>query len=209
MKIILKYFPDLSDRQYEQFDQLSSLYEEWNEQINVISRKDISSIYMHHVLHSLAIAKWTVFVPDTRIFDLGTGGGFPGIPLAIMFPDVHFHLLDARAKKIKVVNAVVEALGLDNIKASHGRAEEHNGQYDFIVTRAVAPLPKLWQWSRSKISGRHVNLRPNGLIALKGGDLAEEMSELPPKVNIFTQRISEFFEEDYFEGKQLLHLAKK
>lgn len=208
MDIILKYFPDLTDEQYQQFKQLDPLYREWNEQINVISRKDIDKLYLHHVLHSLAIAKWMAFAPHSKVLDLGTGGGFPGIPLAIIYPDVLFHLIDARAKKIKVVQAIAEQLGLNNVKASHGRVEEHNGHYDFIVTRAVAPLARLWQWSGQKIKGQNKSHKPNGIIALKGGDLAEEMSELPGKIDIYTQSISELFDEEYFEGKQLLHLVK-
>ena len=209
MKIILKHFPDLTDEQYQQLTDLEEVYREWNSRINVISRKDIDSIYLHHVLHSLAIAKYVGFAPNSRIFDLGTGGGFPGIPLAIVYPDVRFHLLDARAKKIKVVEEVVERLGLRNVTASHGRAEEHRGQYDFIVTRAVAPLARLWEWSHNKISGRHHSHLPNGLIALKGGELAEEMSELPINVDIYSQDISAYFDEDYFETKKIIHLVKK
>lgn len=209
MNYIIKYFQDLTDQQYQQFEELDRLYRFWNDKINVISRKDIDSLYLHHVLHSLSIAKWISLKPGSRIFDLGSGGGFPGIPLAILYPDVNFHLLDARAKKIKVIRAIVDELALYNIKATHGRAEEHKGQYDFVVSRAVAPLDKLWTWTRNKISGSHHNERPNGLIALKGGDLNQEMSEIEGNVNIYRQEISEYFEEDYFRDKYLLHLVKK
>lgn len=207
MKVILKYFPDLSDRQYEQFQALEGLYADWNSKINVISRKDMDAFYVHHVLHSLAIAKWTHFAPATNVLDLGTGGGFPGIPLAILFPDVNFHLIDARAKKIKVVEAVAEELGLTNLTASHGRVEEHKGQYHFVVTRAVAPIDKLWTWSRRLIKGKQFNPQRNGIIALKGGDLHEELSELPLKMVVQLVSISDFFEEEFFETKKLVHVA--
>lgn len=209
MNIILKYFPDLSDEQYKQLSSLKELYKSWNDQINVISRKDIDELDLHHVLHSLSISKYVDFKPGTVVFDLGTGGGFPGIPLAILYPDVNFHLMDARAKKIKVVLAIAEEIGLQNLTAAHGRAEEHKKQYDFIVSRAVAPLAKLWNWSRDKIKGNGFNDVPNGLITLKGGDLNLEMSELPLKVDIYKRHITEWFEEAYFEEKQLIHLSKK
>lgn len=209
MKEIIKYFTDLSDEQYAQFSAIESIYREWNEQINVVSRKDIDAIYLHHVLHSLSIAKWLDFKAGTSVFDLGCGGGFPGIPLAILFPETTFHLLDARAKKIKVVQAVVDTLALDNVTASHGRAEEHKTQYDFVISRAVAPLDKLWSWSRPLIRGNGFNERPNGLITLKGGDLHEEMSQVPVNVEMQMVSLSHFFEEDYFETKKLLHLHPK
>ena len=209
MKEIIKYFADLSDEQYSQFAEIGPTYRKWNEQINVVSRKDIDAIYLHHVLHSLAIARWIDFKPGTSVFDLGCGGGFPGIPLAILFPETAFHLLDARAKKIKVVNAVVDTLGLANVTASHGRAEAHKTQYDFVISRAVAPLEKLWSWSRPLLRGNGFNQRPNGLITLKGGDLHEEMSQVPVNVEMQMVSLSHFFDEDYFETKKLLHLHSK
>lgn len=209
MKEVIKYFADLTDEQYAQFTALEAVYREWNEQINVVSRKDIDAIYLHHVLHSLSIAKWIDFKSGTTVFDLGCGGGFPGIPLAIFYPETTFHLLDARAKKIKVVNAVVEAIGLGNVTTSHGRAEDHRTQYDFVISRAVAPLERLWSWSRPLIKGKGFNDRPNGLITLKGGDLHEEMSQVPINVEMHMVSLSHYFEEEYFETKKLLHLHPK
>lgn len=202
MERILHYFPNLSENQIEQFSALESLYEEWNAMINVISRKDQDQLYIHHVLHSLAIAKVIHFSPGTRVLDLGTGGGFPGIPLAIMFPEVHFHLVDSIGKKIKVVQEVTEALGLENVKAEHQRAEKLRHDYDFVVTRAVARLSKLVDWIGDAIYPQVSNPLPAGLIALKGGDLREEIKEYRGEVREFP--ISDFFEEPFFETKKVV-----
>ncbi|MBM3428522.1 MAG: 16S rRNA (guanine(527)-N(7))-methyltransferase RsmG, partial [Bacteroidetes bacterium] len=171
---IKKILPDLSDQQMNLLIHTKELYEIWNQQINVISRKDMDSFYIHHVLHSLAIVSFLKFQPGSRILDLGTGGGFPGIPLAIVFPEVQFHLVDSIGKKIKVVNEVVAGLGLSNVSTQHARVEEVKGQFDFVVSRAVAPLSELLSWTKGKYSGAMKNALPNGLICLKGGDLKEE-----------------------------------
>jgi len=205
MDIILKYFPDLTDRQTQQFSSLQSLYIEWNEKINVISRKDIEQLYLRHVLHSLAIYKWMPFKAESRILDLGCGGGFPGIPLAIMMPDVSFHLIDARAKKIMVVNEIIEGCDLHNVQANHGRAEEAQEYYDFVVTRAVAPMSTLWEWVGRKIQRKHLHTRKNGIIALKGGDLMKEMEALPKGVDFQLRGLSSFFEEDFFKEKMIAY----
>lgn len=205
MEVILKYFPDLTDQQYRQLRLLKELYSSWNEKINVISRKDIDHLYVHHVLHSLSIFEWNPFQPHSRILDLGCGGGFPGIPLAIMMPDVHFHLIDARAKKIKVVHEVVEACQLDNVAAVHGRAEELDRQFDYVVTRAVAPMGKLWEWVGTKLRKKSNHERKNGIIALKGGNLMNEMEDLPAGVDFQLRRLSTFFEEDFFEEKMIAY----
>lgn len=204
MERLIHYFPDLSDEQVEQFRLLGSLYEEWNEKINVISRKDIDQLYLRHVLHSMAIAKWISFPVASTVMDLGCGGGFPGIPLAILYPDVAFHLIDARAKKIKVVNDVIERIGLRNAKGKHGRAEELPGPFDFVVTRAVAPMPQLWSWiSKSLQRGRSVDFS-HGLIALKGGNIMPELELLPPGVDFQIRSVSTYFEEDFFEEKAMV-----
>jgi 16S rRNA (guanine527-N7)-methyltransferase len=205
MEIIHKYFPALTARQTEQFAALAGLYSEWNSQINVISRQDIDHLYERHVLHSLAIAKVMRFEAGSSILDVGTGGGFPGIPLAIMFPESYFHLIDSIGKKITVVNEVATAIGLENIKAETMRAEKSKFQYDFVVTRAVAQMPKLAGWVRGKISGKQNNRLPNGILALKGGDLAEEMGTYRAKI----YDISRYFEEPFFETKKVVHLNKK
>lgn len=206
MDVILKYFPDLSDKQIHQFERLQPLYEEWNEQINVISRKDIQHLYVRHILHSLSIAKWINWVDGTKILDVGCGGGFPGIPLAIYFPNVNFHLIDSINKKLKVVSAVSDSIGLTNIRTSHIRAENVAGKVDYVVTRAVAKMPKLLSWSRKSVSSKEKNAIPNGLIALKGGDLSEEIK--PVKRNDYVEQIAiaDFFEEDFFEEKFIVYV---
>lgn len=203
MEIIRRYFPDLNTQQYEQYSKLAGLYTEWNQKINVISRKDIGQLYLHHVLHSLAIAKYINFVPGTRIMDAGTGGGFPGIPLAIMFPEAQFILTDSIAKKIKVVEAVISELDLKNCKAMHIRAEQVKEKFDFITSRAVAPLPVFIPWVRKLISSINRNRQLNGIIALKGGDLSEELS-LPYPITVVN--LSEYFGESFFETKKLIHV---
>jgi len=205
MNIIKKYFPKLDQKQIALFDQLQPLYAEWNAQINVISRKDFPEFYQHHVLHSLAIAKLISFTPGTKILDVGTGGGFPGIPLAIYFPQVQFHLVDSIGKKIKVVNSVVESLGLQNVTAQQIRAEELTEKYDFIVSRAVTRLPEFVTWVRKNIAKKQINAMPNGIIYLKGGDLQEETK--PFKRNVFVQDLSNYFKEEFFETKKVVHLA--
>lgn len=204
MQKLQKYFPGLSEKQIERFKQLQPLYAEWNAKINVISRKDFSEFYERHVLHSLAIAKFMRFKPGTKVLDVGTGGGFPGIPLAILFPKVKFHLVDSIGKKIKVVNAVADALELVNVKAEQIRAEQLKEEYDFVVSRAVTRLPDFVQWIQKNISKKQKNTIPNGVLYLKGGDLTEEVA--PFKKKIVVQNLSEYFEEDFFETKKVLHL---
>lgn len=207
MDIILKYFSDFTERQLQQFSALEHIYTEWNNKINVISRKDIHSLYLKHVLHSLAIATIIDFKPGTRIIDIGTGGGFPGVPLAIFFPEVQFHLVDSIGKKLKVVEAVKEALQLNNISTQHTRAEDiKDQQFDFVVTRAVAPLKDLWYWTNRMIAKKSANTLLNGLLALKGGELAPEIAESglrPRMINI-----EEIFTEEFFKEKYILHVAK-
>ena len=205
MKIILKYFPKLNSKQIELFQQLEPLYAEWNTQINVISRKDFSELYERHVLHSLAIAKFIQFKPGTAVLDVGTGGGFPGIPLAIFFPEVKFHLVDSIGKKIKVVNEVSNSLGIKNVIAEQIRAEQLNGKYDFIVSRAVTQLPEFVKWVRKNISAKQKNAIPNGILYLKGGELETEIK--PFRKRVFVQDLSEYFEEGFFETKKLVYLA--
>ncbi len=204
MNLITKYFPKLNEKQITFFEQLEPLYAEWNAQINVISRKDFPEFYEHHVLHSLGIAKLISFTPGTKILDVGTGGGFPGIPLAIMFPEVQFHLVDSIGKKIKVVNGVVESLVLENVTAEQIRAEQLTDKYDFVVSRAVTRLPEFVPWVRKNISKKQINAMPNGIIYLKGGDLQEESK--PFKRNIFIKNLSDYFEEEFFQTKKVLHL---
>lgn len=205
IEIITKYFPELSENQVGQFKKLQSLYEDWNQKINVISRKDIDNLYEHHVLHSLAIAKAIRFKAGTTILDFGCGGGFPGIPLAIMFPECHFRMIDGTGKKIKVVNAVAEACGLKNVDAQHLRGEDEKGKYDFIISRAVMPLPDMMKIVRKNISNKHQNALPNGVFCLKGGDLTEE---LKPYANVVEEiPLDTFFDEDWFkEEKKLIYL---
>ena len=202
--IILKYFPDLTETQRSQFERLGSLYVEWNEKINVISRKDIDELYERHVLHSLAIAKAIVFVSGSKILDVGTGGGFPGVPLAVLFPEVQFHLVDSVGKKIKVCQEVASALGLENLTAEHGRMEKVKGEYDFVVSRAVAPAKQLYNWTRKLILPENKNHMKNGWLLLKGGDLKSELKQV--KVRSREINISEYFNEAFFETKKVVYL---
>jgi len=206
MEIIQKYFTDLTAVQIEQFEQLEKLYEEWNAQINVISRKDIDELYLRHVLHGLAIAKVQPFVEGSRILDVGTGGGFPGIPLAILFPEVQFVLVDAIGKKIKVVQAVAESIGLTNVSAHHIRAEKVKGQFDFIVSRAVTNMPDFVKWVRKKVAKQQKHELKNGILYLKGGDLTEELKDFA-KATLFP--IPAYFEEAFFETKKVVHVPLK
>ncbi len=207
MELILKYFSDLTKKQLHQFAALQELYNDWNNKINVISRKDIASLYLKHVLHSLAIATVINFKPGTQVIDIGTGGGFPGVPLAIYFPDVHFHLVDSINKKLTVVEGVKEAIGLSNISTQHIRVEEiKNRQFDFVVSRAVAPLKDLWYWGKPLIKKGYQHQFANGLICLKGGDLAEEISQSGLRPAIMS--IEEIFQEEFFKEKYILHLTK-
>ncbi len=206
MKQLKKYFPELSDIQISQFEQLEELYKEWNAQINVVSRKDIDELYLRHVIHSLGIAKVQQFKPNSNILDIGTGGGFPGIPLAILFPDVNFYLVDSIGKKIKVVNEVASALGLKNVKAEHTRAEKVNGQFDFIVSRAVTKMDDFVKWTRNKIKKKSNHELKNGILYLKGGNLTEELSNFP-KATIFD--LPAYFTEDFFETKKVVHIPLK
>lgn len=203
MELILKYFPKLTTLQKEQFQKLEELYSFWNERINVISRKDISHLYLHHVLHSLSIAKVVEFKKGTDILDIGTGGGFPGMPLAILFPETHFHLVDSIGKKIKVVREVAGSLQLGNVSSEHARAEQVKGKYDFIISRAVTDLKTLSNWSKGKIKPESVHDLKNGLLVLKGGDITEELIAFP-KAKVFN--IHDFFEDDYFQQKVIIYL---
>lgn len=204
MDIILKYFPELTERQREQFAALLPLYEEWNAQINVISRKDMEHFYEHHVLHSLAIAKVMRFASMSEVLDVGTGGGFPGVPLAIMFPDARFTLIDSIGKKIKVVSDVIDRLGLTNSTAMQIRAEQLEGEYDFVVSRAVTTLGEFVPWVKKKISKSQYNDLRNGILYLKGGDLTKELFTFRHKVK--TWDISDFFNEEFFETKKVIYL---
>jgi len=203
--IIYNYFPKLTDSQKEQFAKLADLYTFWNSQINVISRKDIDSLYLHHVLHSLGIAKFVQeFTPGTQILDVGTGGGFPGIPMAIMFPEVKFHLVDSIGKKIKVVREVASGLGLNNVEADHIRAEQLDDKYDFVLSRAVTRLAEFTPWIRNKFSKKDKNGIPNGILYLKGGDLSEEIKESKLKAELHP--LSDYFKEDFFDTKYLVYV---
>ena len=206
MEFILNYFPDLTDVQINQFQQLEALYQDWNSKINVISRKDIDELYVKHVLHSLAIAKIQKFEPGTYILDVGTGGGFPGIPLAILFPETRFYLIDVILKKINVVKAVAEALELKNVKAEQMRAENVKGDFDFIVSRAVTNMPDFVFWIKDKIKKQQKHELKNGILYLKGGDLTEELAAFP---NAKEYNIAEFFEGEFFETKKVVHLPLK
>ena len=204
MQLIDKYFPALTDHQQEQFAALEGLYREWNEKINVISRKDIDNLYEHHVLHSLAIARFIHFRPGTRILDLGTGGGFPGVPLAIMFPDCEFKLIDGTGKKIRVAQEVCQAIGLTNCHPEHLRGEDEKDKFHFVVSRAVMPLPDLVKLVRKNIAKEQINALPNGIICLKGGDLQTEAK--PFHKIIQTSELSSYFSEEWFQGKYCLYL---
>ena len=206
MKLILTHFPNATEMQLAQFSKLEDLYTLWNAQINVISRKDIEALYLRHILHSLAIAKVQDFKPNTHILDIGTGGGFPGIPLAILFPETQFYLVDAIGKKIKVVNEVAKALGLKNVKAEHARAENIKGEFDFIVSRAVTKMDDFVKWTKNKIAKKQQHALKNGILYLKGGDLTAELKNFP---NATLYPISDFFEDPFFETKKVVHIPLK
>jgi 16S rRNA (guanine527-N7)-methyltransferase len=206
MELILKYFPNISEQQKEQFKKLESLYQDWNLKINVVSRKDIDELYLRHVLHSLGIAKLISFKDGSKVLDVGTGGGFPGIPLAIMFPNCSFHLVDSIAKKLKVVNEVVDGLGLTNVNTTHDRVENINDNYDFIVSRAVAAMPTFVHWTKGKILKKNNHLLKNGIIYLKGGDLNEELKDYKTAT---VYNLADYFNEDFFETKKAVHLPLK
>lgn len=204
MEEILKYFPNITEKQKQQYAALYDLYKDWNEKINVISRKDIENLYTHHVLHSLAIAKTLSFRPGTKVLDFGTGGGFPGIPLAIMFPEVEFKMIDGTGKKIRVVNEVASAIGLENINAVHLRGEEEKGKYDFVVSRAVMPLPDLMKIIKKNFLKEGKNSLPNGLICLKGGNVEGEMK--PYRKIAEAMEISSWFKDDWFKEKFVIYV---
>lgn len=204
--LITKYFPNITARQCEQFDALYDLYADWNAKINVISRKDITNLYEHHVLHSLAIAKFINFRDDTNVLDLGTGGGFPGIPLAIMFPNANFKMIDGTGKKIKVATEIANAIGLENVLLQHKRGEEERGKFDFIVSRAVMPLSDMMKIVRKNIAKDNHNAFENGIIVLKGGTLDEELK--PFKKIVVQEKLSQWFEEPWFEEKNLIYIPR-
>ena len=205
MDIILKYFPNLSEVQQQQFAALYELYTDWNSKINVISRKDITNLYEHHVLHSLGIAKVMQFRPETTVMDLGTGGGFPGIPLAILFPETHFHLVDSIGKKVKVATEIANAIGFKNVITRHCRAEEEKQLFDFVVSRAVMPLADLLKIIRKNIKKEQHNALPNGLICLKGGELEREV--MPVKHQTLMYDLKDYFEEEFFETKKVVYVT--
>lgn len=205
VELIEKYFPNLSEKQKNQFAQLEKLYAEWNEKINVISRKDTDSLYEKHILHSLGIAKVMEFQPDTKVLDIGTGGGFPGIPLAILFPEVLFTLVDSIGKKITVVKEVSAGIGLENVTAIHSRAEELKEKFHFVVSRAVTQMPVFLTWLKGKFEKQSFNKKPNGVLYLKGGDLSEELAGL--KTEIFP--LQNYFESEFFETKKVVYLSKE
>ncbi|WP_339896005.1 16S rRNA (guanine(527)-N(7))-methyltransferase RsmG [uncultured Algibacter sp.] len=206
MQLILKYFPNLTEDQIQKFEQLESLYKDWNLKINVVSRKDIDELYVRHVLHSLGIAKVINFKDGSKLLDVGTGGGFPGIPLAILFPECSFHLVDSIAKKLKVVEEVVAGLGLTNVKTSHSRVEDIDGNYDFIVSRAVAAMPTFVHWVKGKIAKQQNHDLKNGILYLKGGDLSEELRDYKTAT---IYNLSDYFSEDFYETKKVVHLPMK
>jgi 16S rRNA (guanine527-N7)-methyltransferase len=203
MELLLKYFPDLSEDQIAKFRALEALYRDWNTKINVISRKDIDELYLRHILHSLGIAKVIRFVDDSSILDVGTGGGFPGVPLAILFPNCHFHLVDSINKKLQVINAVGQEVGLKNIVTTHARVEDLNTTYDFIVSRAVTAMPRFVKWVKGKVADEQKNELPNGILYLKGGDLQEE---LRPFKTAQSFDLSDYFQEPFFETKKVIYL---
>ena len=205
MELILKYFPDLTEEQKRQFAALYDLYTDWNSKINVISRKDIENLYEHHVLHSLGIAKVIRFKPGTKVMDLGTGGGFPGIPLAILFPEVQFHLVDSIGKKVRVATEIAGSIGLKNVTTRHARAEEEKQLFDFVVSRAVMPLTDLLKIIRKNISPKQQNALPNGLICLKGGELERETMPVKNKTTMWN--LKEFFGEEFIETKKVVYVA--
>ena len=202
---VFKYFPNLTETQRTQIESLGQLYLEWNEKINVISRKDIQNLYIHHVLHSFSIAKFVSFSEKAKVIDIGTGGGFPGMPLAILFPETSFTLLDSTRKKLRVIDEVAQATGIKNITTVHQRVEEHKGKYHFVVTRAMASLSKLYRYSQRLINKDHCQGLPNGLIALKGGQLKEELKEARIKHEEIVE-LSDYFQEDFFSTKQLIYI---
>lgn len=202
--LILKYFPNLSEYQVEQFQKLEPLYLEWNEKINVISRKDTGFLYEKHILHSLGIAKVMQFAPNTKVLDVGTGGGFPGIPLAIMFPEVEFTLIDSIGKKIKVVQGISDGVGLKNVIAIHGRAEKLKEKYHFVVSRAVTQMPEFLRWLKGKFEKEQINQKHNGVLYLKGGDLAEELAGIKCEIH----QLKNYFEEEFFDTKKVVYLSK-
>ncbi len=204
MEQILKYFPHLTEEQQKQLSALYELYADWNSKINVISRKDIGNLYEHHVLHSLGIAKVINFRPGSEVMDLGTGGGFPGIPLAILFPDTRFRLVDSIGKKLKVAAGVAQSIGLKNVSVCHERAEDEKGRFDFVVSRAVMPLPDLMKIISKNIRKEQQNALPNGLICLKGGELQQEVQPFKHKATLWN--LSEFFEEEFFETKKIVYV---
>lgn len=205
--IVLKYFPGLTKTQVDQFSQLKTLYEDWNAKINVVSRKDIDELYVRHVLHSLGIAKVQTFLPGAHILDIGTGGGFPGVPLAILFPETSFLLVDSIGKKIRVVTEVVKALGLTNVEATHARAEHVNGMFDFIVSRAVTRMKPFYTWTRGKIKKESKHELPNGILYLKGGDLAEELKESKLRFKLYD--LPNYFNEDFFDTKKVVYVPRQ
>lgn len=207
MELILKYFPNITEEQKQQFAALYDLYTDWNSKINVISRKDITNLYEHHVLHSLGIAKVINFRPGTRVMDLGTGGGFPGIPLAILFPDTHFHLVDSIGKKLRVAGEVAQSIGLKNVTFCHERAEEERQKFDFVVSRAVMPLADLLKIVRKNIAVKQQNALPNGLICLKGGELSNET--MPVKNSVELWDLKDYFTEEFFETKKVVYVGIK
>lgn len=206
MELILKYFPDLTEKQIQQFEALEGLYKDWNTKINVISRRDIDELYLRHVIHSLGIAKVIKFAPGSSILDVGTGGGFPGVPLAILFPECQFHLVDSINKKLKVINAVCKTLEITNVKTTHSRVEAIHDTYDFIVSRAVTTMPEFTKWVKGKIAKKQKNDLKNGILYLKGGDLTEELKQYS---NVKAYLLSDYFEESFFETKKVIHLPLK
>lgn len=204
MEEILRYFPDLTERQKRQMEQLLPLYRDWNAKINVVSRRDIDNLYVHHVLHSLAIARMVSFAPGTRVLDFGTGGGFPGIPLAILFPDVSFRLIDGTGKKIRVATEVASTIGLNNVEAVHRRGEEEHGRFDFVVSRAVMPLPDLMRIVRKNISKEQRNSLPNGVVCLKGGDVGDEVKDYRSTVRMMP--VNTWFQEEWFNEKYVIYV---